>query len=73
MQQTTVHNTPAIQPSQEDIQEIADKLITKLIDSGDPLVDTLALMLNKEAREAIEEGRKESREGKEVPITSILD
>ena len=61
------------EPTTAQLDTLVDKLINEMIDSGSPTVDTLALMLNKEAREAIREGQKETRQGKGLPLKSILD
>ena len=67
------HIDPTAQPSSKAIDVLADEIINKLIDSDDPAVNTLALMLNKEALEAIKQGDKDFAEGKGIPLEDLPD
>jgi hypothetical protein len=73
MQQIIYHDIAEVHPSEKQIERIADRIINKLIDSGDPLVDTLALMLNQKAVDAINHGRREHAKGKGVPLDALVD
>jgi hypothetical protein len=46
--------------------------IDELIESDPALADTLALMLNKEALETINQGREEYQKGEAIPIEEAL-
>lgn len=46
--------------------------IEQLIVQDPGLADTLAIMLNQEASEAIEQSRQEYQEGKKIPIENLL-
>lgn len=69
----TQHIDPTAQPSSKAIGVLADEIINKLIDRDDPAVNTLALMLNKEAREAIRQGDKDFAEGKGILLDDLPD
>lgn len=57
----------------EPLMQTVEKLIDYIIEHEPALADTLAIMLDDEIREVIEQGTKDARAGKLLPIESILD
>jgi hypothetical protein len=57
----------------EPFMETVANLIDYVIDREPAMADTLALMVNTDAQQIFEQGTQELREGKLVPLESILD
>lgn len=57
----------------EPFMETVVNLIDHIIDHEPSLADTLALMVNEDAQTVIKQGTQEKREGKILPLESILD
>lgn len=57
----------------ENFMQIVGEAIEYMIEHNPSLADTMAITLDDEIREAIEESRKELAEGKKIPLESILE
>jgi len=57
----------------EPYMKAVDQIIEYLIKHKPTWADTLAIMLDDELRETIEQGTKEIKAGRTIPLESILD
>jgi hypothetical protein len=57
----------------EPFMKVIDSVIDHIIEHEPAIADTLAIMLDDNIRAVIEQGTREIKEGKLIPIESILD